>query len=74
MSNLNNRLDKLENINAPADRKILVVIYDPETGRATDKSAPEIRGMTREEITAKFDSENIVFLNVVYIPDNGRDK
>lgn len=83
MSNLNNRLSRLEDERAPKDQVIYVVVYDPATGRATDKSSPELIGLTREEIQVKLSGskdQKTVLLNVVrrndatavYLPDNGR--
>ncbi len=82
MSNLNNRLTRLEDEHAPKDQTIFVVVYDQD-GRATEKSSPELIGLTRDEIQAKLagmTDKNTVLLNVVrrsdvtavYIPDNGR--
>jgi hypothetical protein len=80
MSNHKARLQKLEAKHGKPTG-IIVVIYDPETGRAQKAdNHPELIGMTRDEIAAKLDNDNTLLLNVVYasdvkavyIPDNGR--
>jgi hypothetical protein len=73
MSNLNHRLEKLEQQHGPSD-KIYIVVYDSD-GRATHGSIPTgLIGKTREEINAMVEADkSITTLSVaVYLPDNER--